>query len=166
MKVSEFCKKYSISHQAVYKKIKKLGGQLDGHVYKRGCLWIDPTAEDLLKPHYNDYKIVVENVQLRNKLRDKEGSIYHLEKDIESKNSENDDLKKSLDEKMSENEDLGNQLAVQISKNDENDKTINRLSEDIAEKNKLIEELRSANAELTEQLNSKSGGVLKSLLKK
>ena len=166
MTVREFCEKYTISHQAVYKKIKKLGDQLDGHVYKRGCLWIDPTAENLLKPLYNDYKIVVENVQLRNKLRDKESSIYHLEKDVESKNSENDDLKKSLDEKMSDNADLENRLAVQISKNDENDKTINRLSEDIAEKNKLIGELRSANAELTEQLNSKSGGVLKSLLKK
>ena len=166
MTVREFCEKYTISHQAVYKKIKKLGDQLDGHVYKRGCLWIDPTAEDLLKPHYNDYKIIVKNSQLRDELYKKESSIYHLEKDVESINSENDDLKKSLDEKMSENADLENQLAVQISKNDENDKTINRLSEDIAEKNKLIEELRSANAELTEQLNSKSGGVLKSLLKK
>ena len=89
-----------------------------------------------------------------------------MKNEIEDRYSEIRNLKNSLAEKNSKIEDLENQLALQISKNDDLVKSVDRLTEDISAKNILIEELRSANAELTEQLNSKSGGVLKSLLKK
>ena len=166
MTVREFCEKYKISHQAVYKKMKKFGEQLDGHIFKKGCLQLDDYAVRLLKPHYADSDIFSENNNLKAELSRRDRNIKSLKSEIEDRFSEIRNLKNSLAEKISKIEDLENQLAIQISKNDDNDKTINRLSEDIAEKNKLIEELRSANAELSEQLNSKSGGVLKSLLKK
>ena len=48
MTVREFCEKYEISHQAVYKKMKKFGNQLDGHIYKKGCLQLDDYAVSLM----------------------------------------------------------------------------------------------------------------------
>ena len=166
MKVSEFCQKYETSHQAVYKKIKKLSGQLDGHISKKGCLQLDDYAVRLLKPHYADSDIFSENNNLKAELSQRDRNIKSLKNEIEDRNSENKNLKNSLDEKISKIEDLENQLALQISKNDDLVKSLDRLTEDVSAKNILIEELRSANAELSEQLNSKSGGVLKSLLKK
>lgn len=38
MRISEFCKTFQVSHQAVYAKIKKYAVELDGHISKdKGC---------------------------------------------------------------------------------------------------------------------------------
>ena len=53
MKISDFCKRYGISHQAVYKKIdRERYGKLDGHIYKppHGCMEIDDVAIEMLRP--------------------------------------------------------------------------------------------------------------------
>ena len=34
MRISEFCKTFQISHQAVYAKIKKYTAELEGHISK------------------------------------------------------------------------------------------------------------------------------------
>ena len=52
MTVKEFSKKYQISQQAVYAKIKRKSAQLDGHVTKSGGqLVIDKYAKECLKPN-------------------------------------------------------------------------------------------------------------------
>ena len=53
MTVSDFCKQYGISHQAVYKKIERERyGKLDGHVYKFSGepTEIDDFAAEYLRP--------------------------------------------------------------------------------------------------------------------
>ena len=34
MRISEFCKTFQVSHQAVYAKIKKYAAELEGHISK------------------------------------------------------------------------------------------------------------------------------------
>ena len=70
MRISEFCKKFKVSHQAVYAKMKKLAIELEGHISKdKGNVTdLDPFAVNLLKPKRETYKAVDErNYYLFNK---------------------------------------------------------------------------------------------------
>lgn len=62
MRISEFCKTFQISHQAVYAKIKKYAAELDGHISKDkgNVLDLDPFAVNLLKPRKASYKALDE----------------------------------------------------------------------------------------------------------
>lgn len=70
MRISEFCKTFKVSHQAVYAKMKKLAIELEGHISKdKGNVTdLDPFAVNLLKPKRETYKAVDErNYYLFNK---------------------------------------------------------------------------------------------------
>ncbi len=70
MRISEFCKTFKVSHQAVYAKMKKLAIELEGHISKdKGNVKdLDPFAVNLLKPKRETYKAVDErNYYLFNK---------------------------------------------------------------------------------------------------
>ena len=58
MRISEFCKTFKVSHQAVYAKMKKLAIELEGHISKdKGNVTdLDPFAVNLLKPKKSSYK--------------------------------------------------------------------------------------------------------------
>lgn len=58
MRISEFCKTFQVSHQAVYAKIKKYAAELEGHISKdKGNVTdLDPFAVNLLKPKKSSYK--------------------------------------------------------------------------------------------------------------
>ena len=58
MRISEFCKTFQISHQAVYAKIKKYAAELEGHISKdKGNVTdLDPFAVNLMKPKKSSYK--------------------------------------------------------------------------------------------------------------
>lgn len=58
MRISEFCKTFQVSHQAVYAKIKKYAAELKGHISKdKGNVTdLDPFAVNLLKPKKASYK--------------------------------------------------------------------------------------------------------------
>lgn len=62
MRISEFCKTFKISHQAVYAKMKKLAAELEGHITKDGgnVTDLDPFAVNLLKPKRETYKALDE----------------------------------------------------------------------------------------------------------
>ncbi|WP_455527811.1 hypothetical protein [Huintestinicola sp.] len=105
MRISEFCKTFQISHQAVYAKIKKYADELEGHISKdKGNVTdLDPFAVNLLKPKKASYKaldernyylfkknkeIVLENESLRaereelaSKKSDYEAVIEYLKKE-------------------------------------------------------------------------------------
>ena len=105
MRISEFCKTFKISHQAVYAKMKKLAVELEGHISKdKGNVTdLDPFAVNLLKPKKASYKalderdyylfkknkeIVSENEQFRaerdelaSKMSDYEAVIEYLKKE-------------------------------------------------------------------------------------
>lgn len=70
MRISEFCKNFQISHQAVYAKIKKYAAELEGHISKDegNVTDLDPFAVNLLKPKKASYKALDEhNLYLFNK---------------------------------------------------------------------------------------------------
>ena len=70
MRISEFCKTFQVSHQAVYAKMKKLAIELEGHITKDGgnVTDLDPFAVNLLKPKRETYKALDErNYYLLNK---------------------------------------------------------------------------------------------------
>ena len=105
MRISEFCKTFQVSHQAVYAKIKKYAAELEGHISKdKGNVFVlDPFAVNLLKPKKASYKaldernyylfkknkeIVSENEQFRaerdelaSKMSDYEAVIEFLKKE-------------------------------------------------------------------------------------
>ena len=62
MRISEFCKTFQVSHQAVYAKIKKYTAELEGHISKdKGNVTdLDPFAVNLLKPKKASYKALDE----------------------------------------------------------------------------------------------------------
>ena len=70
MRISEFCKTFQVSHQAVYAKIKKYAAELEGHISKNkgNVTDLDPFAVNLLKPKKASYKALDEhNLYLFNK---------------------------------------------------------------------------------------------------
>ena len=87
MRISEFCKTFQISHQAVYAKIKKYAAELEGHISKdKGNVTdLDPFAVNLLKPKKASYKALDE----RN---------YYLFKKNKEIVSENESIRAERDE--------------------------------------------------------------------
>lgn len=113
--VRELCKKYGISHQAVYKKIARNKNQLEGHVYKNGCFMLDDYAADFLKPKTADTKFFEESEKLKDELARKNIELDFLESDNRRLTSENEkiaNLKNSLNDKTAEIEIFKNQLSL------------------------------------------------------
>ena len=94
MRISEFCKTFQVSHQAVYAKIKKYAAELEGHISKdKGNVTdLDPFAVNLLKPKKASYKALDE----RN---------YYLFKKNKEIVSENERFKAERDELVSKKSD-------------------------------------------------------------
>ena len=94
MRISEFCKTFQISHQAVYAKIQKYAAELNGHISKdKGNVTdLDPFAVNLLKPKKASYKAIDE----RN---------YYLFKKNKEIVSENESIRAERDELASKKSD-------------------------------------------------------------
>lgn len=94
MRISELCKTFQVSHQAVYAKIKKYAAELEGHISKdKGNVTdLDPFAVNLLKPKKASYKALDE----RN---------YYLFKKNKEIVSENESIRAERDELASKRSD-------------------------------------------------------------
>ncbi len=94
MRISEFCKTFQVSHQAVYAKIKKYAAELKGHISKdKGDITdLDSFAVNLMKPKKASYKALNE----RN---------YYLFKKNKEIVSENESIRAERDELASKNSD-------------------------------------------------------------
>lgn len=94
MRISEFCKTFQISHQAVYAKIKKYAAELEGHISKdKGNVTdLDPFAVNLLKPKKASYKALDERnyyLYKKNKEIVSENERFKVEReDMASKRSD------------------------------------------------------------------------------
>lgn len=94
MRISEFCKTFKVSHQAVYAKMKKLAIELEGHISKDkgNVLDLDSFAVNLLKPKKASYKALDErNYYLfkKNKEIVSESERFKVERDeLASKKSD------------------------------------------------------------------------------
>ena len=75
-----------------------------------------------------------------------------MQDELYFKNEKIANLEKSLNDKISENEILQKQLAEQNLKNADLIKSVERLSEEILEKSKIIDKLQN---DISEQLNQK-----------
>ena len=118
MTVKDFCKKYQITPQAVYAKIKRKAELLDSHVMKsNGQLDIDDYAEKLLKPRCTDHTLLEKVQNLKSQLDEKSSECEELKKSLAEEISKNENLQVLLNEELSKVEDLKNQLAEQNSKN-------------------------------------------------
>lgn len=73
MRISEFCKKFNVTHQAVHDKMKNHAAELEGHITKdeRNVLDLDSFAVELLKPKRANYKALEErNSYLENSYKE------------------------------------------------------------------------------------------------
>ncbi len=154
--VREFCAKYDVSHQAVYKKIARNKNQLEGHIYKENCFMLDDYAENFLKPKDADSKFFTECEKIKVELADKNAKIDFLQDELSREKSKTEKLINSLDNEKLKTADFEKRLAEENLKNEDLLKTVSRLTDVISEKEEVISELRSANSELSEQLAEKS----------
>ena len=108
MRISEFCKNFQVSHQAVYAKIKKYAAELEGHISKdKGNVTdLDPFAVNLLKPKRETYKALDErNYYLfkKNKEIVLENERFRAEREeMVSKTSDSDAVIKFLEKQNKE----------------------------------------------------------------
>ena len=108
MRISEFCKTFKISHQAVYAKMKKYAAELEGHITKDegNVTDLDPFAVNLLKPKRETYKALDErNYYLfkKNKEIVLENERFRAEREeMVSKTSDSDAVIKFLEKQNKE----------------------------------------------------------------
>ena len=83
MRISEFCKTFKISHQAVHDKMKNHAAELEGHITKddRNVLDLDSFAVELLKPNRETYKAKLQ------KFEDKQSAKQDASKQNSTKKS-------------------------------------------------------------------------------
>lgn len=176
MRISEFCKKFNITHQAVHDKMKNHAAELEGHITKdeRNVLDLDPFAVELLKPKRATYKTLEErnlyleniyketfseNEQLReerDKLASKEADsdavIEFMSKQVKEYADENAKLKNENAEyqsKLYESNRLNRQYKIKCS--DEKEKHESEIAQLTAEVEKLNERIKFSNDKNNEQ---------------
>lgn len=176
MRISEFCKKFNITHQAVHDKMKNHAAELEGHITKdeRNVFDLDPFAVELLKPKRATYKTleernsyleniyketVSENEQLReecdklaSKTADSDAIIEFMSKQVKKYADENANLKNQNAEyqsKLYEANRLNRQYEMKC--NDENEKHESEIARLTAEVEKLQERIKCSNATNNEQ---------------
>lgn len=128
MRISEFCKTFQVSHQAVYAKIKKYTAELEGHITKDegNVTDLDPFAVNLLKPKRETYKaldernyylfkknkeIVSENERFRAECEEMASKIADYEAVIKFLKEENKEFSESNSILMQECERYKNECA-------------------------------------------------------
>ena len=162
MTVKDFCKKYQITPQAVYAKIKRKAALLDSHVMKsNGQLEIDDYAEELLKPHYTNLTLLEKVQNLKIQLEEKISKCENLKKSLVDEISKNENLKVLLHEKISNIEDLKNQLAEQNSKNADFENLAAALKNEILNVSEKIDSVQISISEITKRSSGGLAGLLK-----
>lgn len=176
MRISEFCKKFNITHQAVHDKMKNHADELEGHITKddRNVLDLDSFAVELLKPKRATYKAleernsyleniyketVSENEQLReerdklaSKTADFDAVIEFMSKQVKEYADENVKLKNENAEyqsKLYESNRLNRQYEIKCS--DEKEKHESEIAQLTAEVEKLNERIKCSNEKNNEQ---------------
>ena len=176
MRISEFCKTFKVTHQAVHDKMKNHAAELEGHITKdeRNVLDLDSFAVEFLKPKRATYKAleernlylentyketVSENEQLREE-RDKLASktagsgavIEFMGKQVKEYADENANLKNEnakYQSKLYEANRLNRQYEMKC--NDENEKHESEIARLTAEIEKLNERIKRSNENNNEQ---------------
>lgn len=170
MRVSEFCERYKISPQAVYRKMKKQKSRLEGHIKKDkgNVLDLDNFAVRLLKPKWETCKSIseensslsqqIEKLSNENKaLRDEIQNMKIISEHLSLSNAEFDKkLEKYILENallMQERDNLKTQLLekitqAQLSENNANEKYRQSEKAWTEEKAKLSAENAALNAQL------------------
>ncbi len=95
--VREFCARYDVSHQSVYKKISRNKNQLEGHIYKESCFMLDDYAENFLKPKAADSELFAECERIKAELSDKNAELDFLRDELSREKSKTEKLRSSLD---------------------------------------------------------------------
>lgn len=126
MRISEFCKKFNITHQAVHDKMKNHAAELAGHITKdeRNVLDLDSFAVEFLKPNRATYKSLKErNLYLENIYKETVSENEQLREECDklaSKEADSDAviefMSKQVKEYADENANLKNQNAEYQSK--------------------------------------------------
>lgn len=162
MTVKEFSKKYQISPQAVYAKIRKKKTLLDGHITKSGGqLVIDEYAEECLKPKFADFTLVRKVQKLQNQLDGKNAECENLKKSLADEITKNEKLQNCLDDKNSEIEKLQSQLAERDFKKSDFNNLTDILKNEILKISDKIDDVQNSIFENTKKGGSSIIGLLK-----
>lgn len=77
--IKDFCNKYNVTHQTIYKKIQRKRQELDGHIFQKDkCMLLDEHAENLLKPRRSEAEFEEKIHFLKIELFEKNEKIKNL----------------------------------------------------------------------------------------
>lgn len=136
MTIKELCRKYDCDKTSIYRKIKRKGMELEGHILnENGVIIIDEYAEEMLKP--GEYQRKTREWIKKGRTYDQSIRKAEIETNIER--SERDRI-----------EDENDSLRLRIEKDDNR---IQELEETVNEQNKEIEILRMTVSELRQEID-------------
>lgn len=101
--VKDFCNKYNVTHQTVYKKIQRKQQELDEHILsKDGCMFLDEYAENLLKPYRPETEFEEKILFLQIQLSEKNEKIKNLSEEVNCKNNKISQLERDFENAKNE----------------------------------------------------------------
>lgn len=114
MRISEFCKKFNVTHQAVHDKMKNHAAELEGHITKdeRNVLDLDPFAVEFLKPKRATYKALEErNLYLENIYKETVSENEQLREERDKLASKRSDYEAVIEYLKKENKEYADSVA-------------------------------------------------------
>ncbi len=84
--IKDFCLKYNVTHQTVYKKIQRKQQELNEHIFQKDrCMLLDEYAENLLKPCRPEAEFQEKIHFLEIQLSEKNKKIENLTEEVNCK---------------------------------------------------------------------------------
>lgn len=101
--VKEFCQKYNVTHQTVYKKIQRKHQELNEHIFKKnGCMLLDEYAENLLNPRRLEVEFEEKIHFLQIQFSEKNEKIKNLTDEVNCKKNKISDLEREFEKAKNE----------------------------------------------------------------
>lgn len=101
--IKEFCLKYNVTHQTVYKKIQRKQQELEQHIIKKDrCMFLDEFAENLLKPYRPEVEFEEKIRFLKIELFEKNEKIKNLTEEVNYKKNKISQLEQEIENAKNE----------------------------------------------------------------
>ena len=165
MTVKEYAAEQHISQQTVYYKIKKYSKKLGNHVYKQnGKMFLDETAQEMLKPIDGNAGLVDKVSTLEGKIVKLKSNVEYYEKNYLKYKEKSEELTEEVSEKQRHIADLEQELSAEKAKTAEMEKRITELTDKASDFENFAERLNALLGVLEENANTGVGKKIGNLL--
>lgn len=165
MTVKEYSAEQHISQQTVYYKIRKYSNKLKGHIYKQnGKMFLDETAQEILKPFDGNAGLVDKVSTLEGKIVKLKSNVEYYEKNYLKYKEKSEELTEEVSEKQRHIADLEQELSAEKAKTAEMEKRITELTDKASAFENFTERFNALLGVLEENANTGMGKKIGNLL--